>query len=152
MVEECVDYIHMWCAGSMYEGYWWVFYIAHGINSKPISAWNITLCLLVKPGQTVGFERTGYTVLEGESVEVCITVMPGSSPNQETFNLFTQPSANTGEIESHVSSESAKLPFIPISPSHTHTHTHTHHTHNIYTHTRTLKPWKSPTTAYRKAV
>ena len=70
-------------------------------------------------------------------MEVCITVMPGSSPNQETFNLFTQPSANTGEIESHVSSESAKLPFIPISPSHTHTHTHTPYTQHIYTHTYT---------------
>jgi len=84
-------------------------------------------------------------VLEGESVEVCITVMPGSSPNQETFNLFTQPSTNTGEIESHVSSKSAKLHSYPYphhthkhTHTHTHTHAHTHHTHtHIYTHTYT---------------
>jgi len=51
---------------------------------------SITLCLLAQSVRVVGFEQTGYTVLEGESVEVCIAVMAGSFASPVTFNQFPQ--------------------------------------------------------------
>jgi len=60
--------------------------------------------LLVWTAQIVGFEQTSFTVLEGESVEVCITLSGDvTGPGPFDFNIFAL--FLPGEIVSTLNSE-----------------------------------------------
>jgi len=81
----------------------WAIATCSGVKSlvpDPPNSVNALHCAyhsLLVTAQTVGFEQTSFTVLEGESVEVCITLLGNiTGPGPFDFNIFAVDS--TGEI------------------------------------------------------